>query len=81
MDLARLYGAAEIVAPLLVFIAFSLNRWKTGMRDAWRAEAEAFASKAQRQADEIVELRREVKELRRENAELRAQVAELLARP
>ncbi|MBC9714509.1 hypothetical protein H9Y04_18280 [Streptomyces sp. TRM66268-LWL] len=81
MELARLYGAAEIVVPLLVFVAFSLRRWKSGMRDAWRQEAEAWALKAQRQADEIVELRHEVRELRRENAELRAQVAELLARP
>ncbi|MFE1961349.1 hypothetical protein [Streptomyces sp. NPDC059479] len=80
MDLARFYGAAEIVAPLLVFVGVVLHRWQTGMRAAWREEAEAWASKAERQAEELVELREQVKELRRENAELRAQVAELLAR-
>ncbi|MCX5153705.1 hypothetical protein OG914_06730 [Streptomyces sp. NBC_00291] len=81
MDLARLYGAAEIVAPLLVFIGVVLARWQSGMRTAWREEAEAWASKAERQAEELAELREEIKELRRENRELRAQVAELLARP
>ncbi|MEV6399627.1 hypothetical protein AB0M39_33415 [Streptomyces sp. NPDC051907] len=81
MDLARLAASAEVVVPVLVFLAISLNKWKSGMRDAWRQEAEAFASKSQRQADEIVELRKQVIELRRENAELRAQIAELLARP
>ncbi|GAA0430978.1 hypothetical protein GCM10010357_60810 [Streptomyces luteireticuli] len=81
MDFARLYSAAEVVAPVLVFVGVVLHRWQTGMRDAWKEEAAAWAAKAERQAEELVELRQEVRELRRENAELRAQVAQLLARP
>ncbi|MFF4329697.1 hypothetical protein ACFYZT_24710 [Streptomyces sp. NPDC001591] len=80
MDLARLYGTAEIVAPVLVFVGVVLARWKTGMRDVWREEAEALASKTERQAEELASLREEIKELRRENRELRDRITELLNR-
>ncbi|OKH90471.1 hypothetical protein [Streptomyces uncialis] len=80
MDTARLYGAIEIIVPLLVFLAFAMHRFRTGMEASWREEAEKYRSKAERQSIELAELHKEVKELRRENAELREQIAELLSR-
>jgi septal ring factor EnvC (AmiA/AmiB activator) len=81
MDLTRLYGAAEIVVPLLVFAAYSLRKFRSGMEATWKEEAEAYRSKVERQSEELAALHKEVRELRRENAELRAQIDRLLARP
>lgn len=81
MDLTRLFGAAEIVVPLLVFAAFTMRRFRDGMVASWKEEAEAYRSKVERQSEELAALHKEVRELRRENAELRAQIDRLLARP
>ncbi|MFE3591954.1 hypothetical protein ACFXOY_31125 [Streptomyces niveus] len=80
MDFARLYGGAEIVIPLLVFLAISLRKFRTGMEASWKEEAEAYRSKVERQSLELAALHSEVRQLRRENAELREQIAELLSR-
>ncbi|UJB43608.1 hypothetical protein [Streptomyces sp. A1-5] len=80
MDYTRLLGAAETAVPILVLIAFSLQRWKTGMRDVWHEEAAAQHARADRLAEDVKNLLVEVSKLRAENAELRAQVAELLNR-
>jgi hypothetical protein len=80
MDLTRLLGSVEIVVPVLAFVAFSLQKWKTGMRDAWRNEAEAYKARAERLDEEIKILVAEVKALRDENRTLREQIAELLSR-
>lgn len=80
MDITRLYGSAEIVVPLLLFLAISLRKFRTGMQASWREEAEAYRSKAERQSAELADLRKEVRELRRENAELRDRITELLNR-
>ncbi|WP_030779333.1 hypothetical protein [Streptomyces sp. NRRL S-920] len=78
MDLTRLYGTAEIVAPLLVFMAVALRRFRTGMQASWREEAEAYRSKVDRQEQELSALRAELREVRRENQELHDRVRELL---
>ncbi len=80
MDMTRLYGAAEVAVPLLVFLAISLRRFRAGMQASWKDEADAYRSKVERQSAELAALHSEVRELRRENAELRAQIAELLSR-
>ncbi|MFG2183067.1 hypothetical protein ACGFLS_30710 [Streptomyces abikoensis] len=94
MDYTRLLGAAETTVPILVFLAYSLQRWKAGMREAWREEANEQRARADRFAEDVNEQRAradrlaedvksllvEVTKLRAENAELRAQVAELLNR-
>ncbi|MFI9206188.1 hypothetical protein [Streptomyces sp. NPDC053048] len=80
MDFTRLYGATEIVIPILVFLAVSLHKFRTGMEASWKEEAEAYRSKVERQSEELAALHAEVRALRRENAELRTQVAELLNR-
>ncbi|MFE0699408.1 hypothetical protein [Streptomyces sp. NPDC058872] len=80
MDFARLYGTAEIVVPLLIFLAVSLRKLRTGMEASWKEEAEAYRSKVERQSQELAALHAEVRALRSENAELRAQIAELLNR-
>ncbi|MHC0429234.1 hypothetical protein ACX6XY_03470 [Streptomyces sp. O3] len=80
MDFARLYGAAEIAIPILVFLAISLRKFRAGMEASWKEEAEAYRSKSERQSEELASLREEVRALRRENAELRSQIAELLSR-
>ncbi|MFF4424167.1 hypothetical protein ACFY04_25860 [Streptomyces sp. NPDC001549] len=80
MELTRLYGTAEILVPLLLFLAVSLRKFRTGMQASWKEEAEAYRSKVERQSEELADLRREVRELRRENAQLRDQITELLNR-
>ncbi|MDJ0462005.1 hypothetical protein [Streptomyces sp. H27-C3] len=80
MDFTRLYGVAEIVIPLLVFLAISLRKFRTGMEASWKEEAEAYRSKVERQSEELAALHVEVRALRRENAALQAQIAELLSR-
>ncbi|MFF4531448.1 hypothetical protein ACFY1P_19530 [Streptomyces sp. NPDC001407] len=80
MDFARLYGIAEILVPLLVFLAVSLHKFRTGMEASWKEEAEAYRGKVERQSMELAALHAEVRALRSENAELRAQIAELLSR-
>ncbi|OKI00148.1 hypothetical protein A6A06_23565 [Streptomyces sp. CB02923] len=80
MDIARLYGAAEVAVPILVFLAVTLRRFRTGMEASWKEEADAYRSKVERQSEELAALHAEVRALRRENAELRAQIAELLNR-
>ncbi|MER5258529.1 hypothetical protein [Streptomyces sp. NPDC002855] len=78
MDYARVYGALEIVVPLLVFMAVALRRFRTGMQASWREEAEAYRSKVERQEQELAALRAELAEVRRENQELHDRVRELL---
>ncbi|MET9617124.1 hypothetical protein [Kitasatospora indigofera] len=80
MNLANLLNGSEVLVPVLVFLGFSLQRWKTGMRDAWREEAEAYKARAERLDQEVAKLLTEVRALRSENAELRDQIRELLSR-
>jgi predicted RNase H-like nuclease (RuvC/YqgF family) len=80
MNLAHLIAAAEGAAPVLVFAAYSLQRWKTGMRETWREEAEAYKSRAERLDEELHALTAEVRRLSEENEKLRAKIDELLAR-
>ncbi|MFD7610998.1 hypothetical protein [Streptomyces sp. NPDC059828] len=80
MDLTRLYGSVEIIAPLLAFLVMSLRRFRLGMEASWKEEAEAYRAKVERQSEELAALHAEVRALRSENAELRAQIAELLRR-
>lgn len=80
MDFARLYGVAEIIVPVLAFLAVSLHKFRTGMEASWKEEAEAYRNKVERQSEELAALHAEVRALRSENAELRAQIAELLSR-
>ncbi|MFJ4666735.1 hypothetical protein [Kitasatospora purpeofusca] len=80
MNFADALNGTEILAPVLVFLAFSLQRWKSGMRDAWREEAEAYKARAERLDAEVAKLLSEVRALRKENAELREEITELLNR-
>ncbi|MFF4408111.1 hypothetical protein [Streptomyces sp. NPDC001404] len=80
MELARLYGAAEVLVPVVVFVVVALRRWTSGMHDAWRDEAEAYRLKSERQSEELAALRAELRELRRELAERDARSAALLGR-
>jgi cell division protein FtsB len=80
METTHLIGAAEAVIPVLVFVGFSLSKWKKGMHDAWREEAEAYKSRAERLDLEVMALTTEVRRLSDENAKLRAKIDELLAR-
>lgn len=81
MDTARLTGIAEILVPLLVFLAVSLQRWKSGMANAWKQEAEAYKLRADRLSEEVSALTIEVRELRRENGQLRERINSLLGEP
>lgn len=65
----------EVVVPVLVFVFVSLQKWKRGITDTWREEAEAQKLRADRLAEQVAELTNEVKALRRENAELRGMLA------
>ena len=80
MEAANLLSGSEIVVPVLVFVAFSLQKWKAGMHDAWKEEAEAYKARAERLDEEVAKLVAEVRALRSENAELREQIGELLSR-
>lgn len=80
MEVGTLLSGSEIVIPALVFLAFSLQRWKTGMREAWREEAEAYRARAERLDEEVARLVEEVRALRVENAALREEITELLHR-
>lgn len=79
LDLAQWTAGAELLVPVLVVLTVSLQRWKTGMRDAWRDEAEAYRARAERLDEEVQRLVAEVRALREENAELQEQVRALLA--
>lgn len=72
--MGTLLSGTEIVVPALVVLTVSLQRWKSGMRDAWREEAEAYRARAERLDEEVARLVAEVRELRRENAQLRAEI-------
>nr|BEK66825.1 hypothetical protein KPHV_40520 [Kitasatospora purpeofusca] len=74
MSITESLSGAEIVVPVAVFLAVSLQRWKTGMRDAWREEAEAYRARAERLDEEVARLVEEVRALRQENAQLRAEI-------
>ncbi|MFG3200360.1 hypothetical protein ACGFYT_30050 [Streptomyces sp. NPDC048208] len=65
----------DVVVPVLVFVFVSLQKWKRGITDTWREEAEAQTLRADRLAEQVAELTSEVKALRRENAELREMLA------
>jgi cell shape-determining protein MreC len=65
----------EVVVPVLVFVFVSLQKWKRGITDTWREEAEAQKLRADRLAEQVAELTDEIKALRRENAELRGMLA------
>lgn len=80
MDLSHLIGAAEGAIPVLVFVSYSLQRWKRGMRETWRDEAEAYKSRAARLDVDVSILTAEVRRLSEENALLRTRIEELLAR-
>ncbi|MER5638419.1 hypothetical protein ABT095_15840 [Kitasatospora sp. NPDC002227] len=77
---ADLLGGTEIVVPVLVFLAVSLQKWKSGLHAAWKEEAEAYKARAERLDEEVAKLVDEVRALRSENRELRDQIAELLSR-
>jgi uncharacterized coiled-coil DUF342 family protein len=80
MDFARLAGIAETVVPIMVFLGFTLQKWKTGIHDAWKEEAATQRERADRLDADVRRLVTEVQSLRFENAELRAQIRELLDR-
>jgi cell division protein FtsB len=80
MDFTHLFGVAETVVPILVFLAYSLQKWKAGLHDTWKSEATAQSERADRLDQDVKRLVAEVAALRAENAELRAQIAELLRR-
>jgi predicted nuclease with TOPRIM domain len=61
----------EILIPVLVYAAFALQKFKRGITDTWREEAEAQKERADRLAAQVEILTQEVKALRAENAELR----------
>ncbi|WP_052509605.1 hypothetical protein [Kitasatospora griseola] len=61
----------EVVVPVLIFITAAGAKWKAGITDTWRDEAEAQRQRAERLHEEVADLYREVKALRAENAELR----------
>jgi hypothetical protein len=80
MDLAHLLASGEGAAAVLVFVAYSLQRWKRGMRETWRDEAEAYKARAARLDADVTVLTAEVRRLSDENALLRSRIEELLAR-
>jgi hypothetical protein len=80
MNLTHLITAAESAAPALLFVAYSLQRWKSGMREAWRDEAEAYKARATRLDADVSILTAEVRRLSDENALLRNRIEDLLAR-
>jgi hypothetical protein len=80
MNLTHLISAAESAVPALLFVAYSLQRWKSGMREAWRDEAEAYKARATRLDADVSILTAEVRRLSTENALLRDRIEELLAR-
>ncbi|MFJ4701951.1 hypothetical protein ACIP5N_27700 [Streptomyces sp. NPDC088768] len=65
----------EIAIPLVVWGVVSLQRFKRGMTDTWRQEAEAQKVRADRLDAQVAALTEEIKALRRENAELRGLLA------
>ncbi|MFJ8394384.1 hypothetical protein [Streptomyces sp. NPDC094144] len=71
MNLDSLPAGLELLIPVLVLVAASLQKWKRGITDTWREEAEAQKLRADRLAEQVAELTTEVKALRFENAELR----------
>ncbi|MFI2242382.1 hypothetical protein [Streptomyces chrestomyceticus] len=71
MDFSSVPAGLEIVVPVLVFVFASLQKWKRGITDTWREEAEAQKLRADRLAEQVHGLSEEIKALRRENAELR----------
>ncbi|WP_158835579.1 hypothetical protein [Streptomyces sp. NRRL S-350] len=74
MSITEALGGAEILAPVVVFAVFSLQRWKSGLHAAWREEAEAYRARAERLDEDVARLVAEVQALRRENAQLRAEI-------
>lgn len=74
MNITNALSGAEILIPALAFLAVSLQRWKTGIRDAWREEAEAYRARAERLDEEVARLVEEVRALRQENADLRREI-------
>ncbi|QPB09704.1 hypothetical protein CPT_Shaeky_017 [Streptomyces phage Shaeky] len=64
-------ASLELVIPVLVLVAASLQKWKRGITDTWREEAEAQKLRADRLAEQVAELTHQVTALRMENAELR----------
>ncbi|QPB09557.1 hypothetical protein CPT_Sycamore_017 [Streptomyces phage Sycamore] len=79
MDLSNLSGL-EIIVPVLAFLFVSLQKFKQGMTNTWREEAEAQKVRADRLAEQVHELGEEIKAYRRENAELRGRIDALLRR-
>jgi hypothetical protein len=62
----------EVVIPVLVYAAFALQKFKRGITDTWKEEAENQKRRADWLAEQVAELTAEVRALRAENAELRA---------
>ncbi len=76
MSFTNIPASLEILIPVLAFLFVSLQKWKAGMRDTWRVEAEAQKLRGDRLAEGIAKLDVEIQALRRENAELRAMLAQ-----
>jgi uncharacterized coiled-coil DUF342 family protein len=74
MDIDKYISGAELVIPALVVLAFSLQKWRAGMSDEWRKQAESYKETSEEWAEELRALRAEVRDLMHENAELRAEV-------
>ncbi|GEB50456.1 hypothetical protein [Streptomyces cacaoi] len=77
--LSKYLSHLELLVPVLVFISVGLQKWKAGMRDAWKEEATAYKEIAERLQEEVVGLREEVRALREENVQLRDQLNRLLS--
>ncbi|QDQ14317.1 hypothetical protein [Streptomyces spectabilis] len=73
--LKHLPSGIDLIIPILVLVFASLQKFKRGITDTWREEAEAQKLRADRLAEQVAELTEEVKALRRENAELRGMLA------
>jgi hypothetical protein len=71
MNLSTIPAGLEIIIPVLVYAAFALQKFKRGLTDTWREEAEGQRERANRLAEQVAELTAEVRALRAENAELR----------
>jgi cell shape-determining protein MreC len=76
MNLSAIPSGLEVVIPVLVFVFASLQKWKRGITETWREEAEAQKLRADRLAEQVNELGEEIKALRRENAELRKMLSD-----
>ncbi|MGW3072742.1 hypothetical protein [Kitasatospora sp. NPDC001132] len=69
--MGNLSAGLEVAIPVLVWAVFALQKFKRGLTDTWREEAEAQKERGDRLAEQVEALTIEVRALRAENAELR----------